>query len=84
MQPTCDIEARNSTMLTPLLMTIMSGSLRVLERLIGHGADLTAVDEDGDTALHLVLRNNSTEYKLPDEDTPELKKVSTKLLVAVP
>ena len=56
-------------------MAVVSGNLRVLERLVGFGADLSAVDEDGDTALHLVLRNNSTEYELPTDECPELKKV---------
>lgn len=67
-------------MLTPLLMAVMSGSLRVLEQLVGFGADLSAVDEDGDTALHLVLRNSSTEYELPTDECPELKKVCVNIL----
>ena len=62
-------------MLTPFLIAVMSGSLRVLERLVGFGADISAVDEDGDTALHLVLRSSSTEYELPTDECPELKKV---------
>ena len=69
------MEARNNSLLTPFLLSVVSGSLRVLERLVGFGADLSAVDEDGDTALHLVLRNSSTEYALPTDECPELKKV---------
>lgn len=69
------MEARNSTLLTPFLIAVISGSLRVLERLVGYGADLSAVDEDGDNALHLVIRNSSTEYELPTDECPEIKKV---------
>ena len=74
-QPTCDTEARNSTLLTPFLMSVASGSLKVLERLVGHGVDITAVDEDGDTAIHLVIRNKNPSYELPDDKCPEMKKV---------
>ena len=69
------MEARNNSLLTPFLLSVVSGSLRVLERLVGFGADLSAVDEDGDTALHLVLRNSSTEYASPTDECAELKKV---------
>ena len=75
-QPTCDTEARNSTLLTPFLISVASGSLKVLERLVSYGVDITAVDEDGDTALHLVIRNKNPSYELPDEKSPEMKKVT--------
>ena len=75
-QPTCDTEARNSSHLTPFLIAAASGSLKVLERLVSFGADLGAVDEDGDTALHLVIRSKGADdYKFPSDDTPEIKKV---------
>ena len=56
-------------------MSVVSGSLRVMERLVGFGADLSAVDEDGDSALHLVVKSSSAEYELPSDDCPEQKKV---------
>ena len=40
------------------------------------GANLAAVDEDGDNALHLVVRNTNPQYKLPTDESPEIKKVS--------
>ena len=69
------MESRSSSLLTPFLIAVASGSLRVLERLVGFGANLEAVDEDGDTALHLVLRNKNPEYKFPNDESPEIKKV---------
>ena len=74
-QPTCDTEARSSTLLTPFLFAVASGGLKVLERLVGHGVDITATDEDGDTALHLVIRNKTPDYKFPDDKSPEMKEV---------
>ena len=56
-------------------MSVISGSLKVMERLVGFGADLSAVDEDGDSALHLVLRSSCAKYELPCDDCPEQKKV---------
>ena len=41
---------------TPLHMAIMRGKSRIVEHLVGYGADLNAVDSDEDTPLHLVLK----------------------------
>ena len=62
--------------MTPFLIAVASGSLRVVERLVSFGANLAAVDEDGDTALHLVVRNKNPQYKLPTNESPEVKRVS--------
>ena len=36
-----------------------------------------AIDEDGDTAIHLVLKNHVKEYEMPTDECPEMKKVSS-------
>ena len=58
-------------------MSAASGSLKVMERLVGFGADVMAIDEDGDTAVHLVLKNNVKEYEMPTDECQEMKKVSS-------
>ena len=59
---------------TSLHLAILKGHSRIVERLVSCGADLTAVDLDGNTPLHLVLA--SGEMELLSADTPLLNKVS--------
>ena len=59
---------------TPLHLAILKGHSRIVERLVSCGADLAAVDLDGNTPLHLVLA--SGEMELLSADTPLLNKVS--------
>ena len=59
---------------TPLHLAILKGHSIIVERLVSCGADLTAVDLDGNTPLHLVLA--SGEMELLSADTPLLNKVS--------
>lgn len=51
----CDINIRNNRQQTPLLLAISQAHCHVAELLIMKGAALNAKDEDGDTALHLIL-----------------------------
>ena len=70
---------------TPLHMAIMRGKSRIVEHLVGYGADLNAVDSDEDTPLHLVLNAvddtplrlvmGRDEVDAPSDETPELMKV---------
>ena len=70
---------------TPLHMAIMRGKSRIVEHLVGYGADLNAVDSDEDTPLHLVLKAvddtplrlvlGRDEMDAPSDETPELMKV---------
>ncbi|MHA7841004.1 MAG: ankyrin repeat domain-containing protein, partial [Gammaproteobacteria bacterium] len=49
----CDIESRGQYGRTAFLLAAGQGQLEVLKFLQGQGADIHAVDEDGNTALHL-------------------------------
>ena len=53
----------------------MKDHSRLVELLIGHGADPTITDGDGSTILHLALDND--DLQPPSEATPELNKVKT-------
>lgn len=72
-------------------MAIMKGKSRIVEHLVGYGADMNAVDNDEDTPLHLVLNavDNDEDSPLhlllgrdevtmdaPSSETPELMKVN--------
>ena len=74
LQSTCDINAKNSKQHTPLHCAIINGQSRVVETLVGHGADLNAADGRGNTALHIVFVKKNA--KAPqDQNTPQLSKV---------
>ncbi len=73
LQESCDIDARTDQLYTPLHAAAIKGYVRIIERLVGYGADLNIADSDGDTALHLTLgRDNMAS---PSQDTPEIVKV---------
>lgn len=44
--------------LSPFLLALGCRSLKCIELLLDHGADITAVDSSGNSALHLAVRNN--------------------------
>ena len=76
------MDARADTGHTPLHGAIMKNHSRLVELLIGYGADPTLAENDGATVLHLVLNNEDMEA--PTDDTPELNKVRVKGLLIKP
>lgn len=50
-----DINIRNNRLQTPIHLAVSQGHVQVVELLVNKGADLAAVDEDGDTCLHVSL-----------------------------
>ena len=73
MQPDCNVEARLCYGLTPLLGAILHGHSRIIERLVGYGADIHAQDEKKYTVLHLLA--NVKKFDEINRSTPELLKV---------
>ena len=69
----CEIDARNDRNQTPLHIAILRGHSKILERLVGYGAGVNTLDEDGNNPLLMVLSVDAMEP--PSDDTPELKKV---------
>ena len=58
---------------TALIVAVHQGYTRIVEKLVGYGADLNVSDADGDTALHLALvRETIASITV---DTPEMDKV---------
>ncbi|RDD41599.1 Transient receptor potential cation channel subfamily A member 1 [Trichoplax sp. H2] len=50
---------------TPLLASASTGDLHIINTLLDNGANLTAVNKDGDTLLHLIAFNNGHELIKP-------------------
>lgn len=50
-----EVDVRNSANLTPLHLAAHQGYLDTVQILLKHGASLSAIDEDGDTPLHVAL-----------------------------
>ena len=53
----CDLNQVNSEYETPLHVACKYGHYRVVEMLVGNGADVEAVDKDGNTAYHIAGHN---------------------------
>ena len=58
---------------TALHVALIAGQLSIAERLVGYGADMDAVDKDGDTPLHYAFV--LPKMAAPSKDTPQLLKV---------
>ena len=54
-QGQCDVDIENNRRQTPLLLAIGQGHAGVIDLFVAKGADVNAVDEDGDSSLHLAL-----------------------------
>jgi len=62
---------------TALIISVHQGYTRVVEKLVGFGADLNIADADGDTALHLAMVRET--IATITSDTPETSRVRTQL-----
>ena len=53
-QPSCDINAKTFVNRTPLHEAVIKGDARIVELLVGHGADLDIQDHEMATPLHII------------------------------
>ena len=77
LQENCDLNTKTVNMLTPLHIAAHEGCTRVIERLIGYGADPNIPDNNGNTPLSDVIRNRGV-IKTPSEDSPQIEQVLCK------
>jgi E3 ubiquitin-protein ligase mind-bomb len=75
----CNLNATNAMALqTPLHLAAQEGYTRVIERLIGYGADPNMTDVSGNTPLSDVIRNRGI-IKTPSEDSPQTLQINQEL-----
>lgn len=67
-QSACNISLKTLTSLTALHVAAHEGYCAGIELLVGYGADLNAIVDDGNTALHLILVRKN--MKPLDSNTP--------------
>ena len=60
---------------TPLHAAMVCGAPKSVEKLVTHGAEVNAKDNDGDTPLHLLRLVRCSQDISEDDDLPELLKV---------
>ncbi|XP_061456811.1 E3 ubiquitin-protein ligase MIB2 [Rhineura floridana] len=51
----CDVNLKNNRNQTPLHLAVTQGHMEMVRLLVSEGCDVNAEDEDGDTAMHVVL-----------------------------
>uniref|UniRef100_A0A8D0GVB4 RING-type E3 ubiquitin transferase n=1 Tax=Sphenodon punctatus TaxID=8508 RepID=A0A8D0GVB4_SPHPU len=51
----CDVNLKNNRNQTPLHLAVTQGHMELVQLLVSEGCDVNAEDEDGDTAMHIVL-----------------------------
>ena len=75
LQENCNLNATNTVpMQTALHIAAHEGYTRVIERLIGYGADPNVSDMSGNTPLSDVIRNRAV-ITTPSEDSPQTLQV---------
>lgn len=79
LQPNCDINAKDDSGLTALHIAVHEGHTKMVERLVGYGADLNCTTEEGNTPLHLTLGRNT--MLPPSHLTPEIMQVRSYFLL---
>lgn len=67
------MDMRTNDVQTALHLAVHQGHSRIVERLVGFGIDINAIDRNGDTALHTALIRDAVDAL--SADTPQLKKV---------
>ncbi|XP_053137274.1 E3 ubiquitin-protein ligase MIB2 isoform X3 [Hemicordylus capensis] len=55
----CDINLKNNRNQTPLHLAVTQGHMEMVQLLVSKGCDVNAEDEDGDTAMHIVLERQN-------------------------
>ena len=68
------MDARAETGHTPLHGALMKDQSKIVELLLGYGADPTIADSDENTPLHIALGNE--DLRPPSDNTLELNRVS--------
>lgn len=66
-QGRCDVNLRNNRNQAPLHLAVTQGHLEMVQLLVSEGADVNSEDEDGDTAMHIILEREHLVSVLVEE-----------------
>ncbi|CAI9737750.1 E3 ubiquitin-protein ligase MIB2-like [Octopus vulgaris] len=77
-QAEVEFDIRNTHDQTPFLQAVSKGNLEIMQMLVLKGADLDAINKDGDNCLHIALRekmfhSESKHLEILDEISCQLK-----------
>ncbi|XP_036366778.1 ankyrin-3-like isoform X2 [Octopus sinensis] len=77
-QAEVEFDIRNTHDQTPFLQAVSKGNLEIMQMLVLKGADLDAINKDGDNCLHIALRekmfhSKSKHLEILDEISCQLK-----------
>ena len=76
LQNTCNLNAKNLVQTTSLRLAVEREHSRIVEVLVGYGADVNMACSDGHTPLHVVTTNK--DMKKPTLQTQQLQRVRMK------
>lgn len=79
LQDSCDLDVKNVVGHTPLYVAAVEGYGRIVERIVGYGASVSAATMEGNTPLHVVMRQQN--MRPLSRCTPEMLKVVTYLFM---
>jgi len=80
-----DVNLRNNKKQTPLLLAVSQGHSAVVELLISLKAAVDAVDEDGSTALHLVInKRESINTEISELEAPTIFGIYSQISGSIP
>uniref|UniRef100_U3FYT6 E3 ubiquitin-protein ligase MIB2 n=1 Tax=Micrurus fulvius TaxID=8637 RepID=U3FYT6_MICFL len=75
----CDVNLRNNRNQTPLHLAVTQGHVEMVQLLVREGADVNSEDEDGDTAMHIILEREHLVSILVEEQSDQEDSLFSKL-----
>ncbi|XP_054857616.1 E3 ubiquitin-protein ligase MIB2 isoform X2 [Eublepharis macularius] len=75
----CDVNLKNNRNQTPLHLAVTQGHMEMVQLLVSERCDVNAEDEDGDTAMHIVLERHNLMSLMADGQSDDEGSLFAKL-----